>query len=193
MRNKTYLLLALACVLCLSTNLAAKDADAPEKPKAAKKAKGPKVKVAPYMRAFGSAELTEAQKTQVSELVTAKKEEILAIRAGLSELISREDNKKIQGDIRKAVKGGTDKAAAQKAAWDEAGISAEDQSKVAALQKQKAELEQEITDKVVATFSDEQKEAMKIPKKGKGAKGKKGKKGKKKAESEDMEEDEDGM
>ena len=189
MRNKIQLILALACVLCFSTTtLAAKDADKPEKPMAAKKVKGVKANMAPFMRAFGSAELNEAQKKQLSELVSAKKEEMMAIRSGMTELISKEDAKTIRGAIRKATKDGMDKAAAQKDAWDEAGLSVEDQAKATALQKKKTEMEQEITDKVVATFSEEQKEAMKVPKKMKGAKGKKGKKGKKQAE--EMEEDE---
>ena len=188
MKNKIHLLLALACVLCFSSTLVAKDADKPEKPKAAKKEKAGKDKHAAIMRAFGSAELTDAQKKQLSQLVSAKKEEMLEIRTGLSELVSKEDSKAIRMAVRKAIKGGMDKAEAQKAAWAEVGLSAEDQAKVSALQKKRSEMEQEITSKIVATFSDEQKEAMKIPKKGKGAKAKKGKPGKKKAKAEVEEE-----
>ena len=173
MRNKFHLILALACALCFTTSLSAQDTEKPEKPKAAKKAKGAKAKQSPMMRAFGAAELTDAQKKQMKELVAAKKEEMAAIRTSMSELVSKEDAKTIKMAVRKAIKGGSDKAAAQKAAWDEVGLSAEDQATLSELQKKRMEIEKGITDEIVATFSDEQKAAMKAGKKGKAGKEKK--------------------
>ena len=196
MKNKLCLILMLAGLLCLTTNLTAQDADKPEKPKAAKKAKAAKgkksaaAKRAPLAKSFGNAELTEAQKTQLTELVSAKKNEMTAIRKGVKELISKEDAKSIRLAVRKSVKSGMAQDKAKKAAWEEVGLSAEAQTKLTTLSKQQAELEQGIVKQIVATFSDEQKEAMKADAKkakkgaGKDAKKKKGKdkkgKGKKK-------------
>ena len=147
------------------------------------------------MRAFGAAELTDAQKKQLKQLVAAKREELSTIRSGLSEMISKEDAKSIRAAVRKSIKEGSDKAEAQKAAWSEVGLSVEDQAKVSELQKKRVEIEEGITKEIVATFSEEQKEAMKASKKGKGKgakdKAAKGKKGKKKAETEEAEEAEE--
>ena len=194
MKNKVTLILALVCLLCSSATLTAQEVDAPEKPMAAKKAKGGKAKHATIMSAFGSAELTDEQKSQLSELISAKQEEMSTIRSEMGELVGPQDAKKIRRSVRLAMKDGAEKEAAQTAAWDEAGLSAEDQAKVAELLKQREAIEKGITSPVIATFSDEQKEAMKIPKepkvKGKGKRKKGGKKGKKGKKSEDMEGDE---
>ena len=190
MRNKFHLILALACLLCFTTNLAAQDADQPDKPKAAKKAKKAKGKKSPLAKSFGDAELTKAQKSQLTELVSANKEEMTTIRKSTSELINKETAKSIRMSVRKSVKDGKTQADAKKAAWDEAGLSAEAQTKLTALGKQRAKIEEGIVNKIVATFSDEQKEAMKAGLKkakkgaGKGAKKKKGKDNKKMEESE---------
>ena len=177
MKNKFHLILALACVLCFSTSLVAQDLDKPEKPKAAKKAKRRKGKKAPYANLFGGAELTDAQKTQLAELASTKNEEMTSIRKSVSELVTKENAKTIRFSIRKSTRGGMDPVAAQKAAWEEVGLSAEDQAKLTELQKQRSAIEKTIVTDMVATFSEEQKEAMKAgPKKGKKGAGKGGKK-----------------
>ena len=191
MKNKFYLILALACVLCFTTSLAAQDADKPEKPKAAKKAKAKKARKSPYTKLFGGVEFTETQKTQLTELASAKKKELLVIRKGVGELVSKEKAKSIRLAVRKSVKGGMSETAAQKAAWEEVGLSVENQAKLTQLYKQRTELEQGLVKEIVATFSDEQKAAMKAglekAKKGstKGSKKKKGKNKKGKKEQDD--------
>ena len=190
MKSKFHLILALACLLCFSSTSFAQDVDQPEKPKATKKAKRRKGKQPPLAKHFGGAELTDAQKTQLTELVSAKKDEMLAIRKNLSELVTKEDAKQIRLSIRRSVRSGMEQPAAQKAAWTEVGVSVEDQTKIAQSQKQLEEIEQGIVNQIVATFSEEQKETMKAGKekaamkagnKGKAKKGK-GKKAKKKPE-----------
>ena len=194
MKSKLHLILALVCVLCVTTSLSAQDVDQPEKPKAAKKAKRKKAKPSPYANLFGGAELNEAQKSQLTALAAAKKEEMSAIQTSVSELVTKENAKSIRVAMRKSVKGGMDVAEAQKAAWVEVGLSDEDQAKLVELQAQRSKIEQDIKTEIVATFSDEQKTAMatKAKKgKGKGGKKKKGKgkgKGKKKPEEQEPEE-----
>ena len=196
MKNKLYLILALTCALCFTTSVNAQDeVDKPEKPKAAKKAKAKKSKQPPLTKLFGGAKLTDAQKTQLTELASTKKKEMTTIRKSMGELVSKENAKTIRLSMRKSVKGGMDQTAAQKAAWEEAGLPAETQAKVTELQKQQKAIEQGIVNQIVATFSDEQKEAMKAGKSAKGKKGKgkagKEKKGKGKKKSEKMEEAEE--
>jgi len=180
MKNKFQLILALACALCFTTNLVAQDVqgvDQPEKPKAAKKANDAKRNKSLLAKSFGGAELTEGQKTQLTKLVAAKKKELVVIRKSVSELISKEDAKSVRLAVRKSTKGGMGQAEALKSAWGEVGLSPEAQTTLTKLGKQQTEIEQEIINQIVATFSDDQKEAMKAGmKKGKQRTGKGGKK-----------------
>lgn len=187
MGKTIHLVLALACAIGFTTNLSAQDAGKnagkKEKPKAAKKAKEAKGTKA-LVRYFGAAELTQEQQTQLKSLLSEKKEELGSIRKELGELVSKEDAKAIRMSVRKALKEGKSKADAQTAALSETDLSAEDQAKVASLQKRRDEIEKGIADQVSSTFSESQKAAMKAgaakAKKGKekGAKKKKGKKAK---------------
>ena len=187
MGKTIHLVLALACAIGFTTNLSAQDAGKKEKPKAAKKAKEAKGTKA-FVRYFGAAELTQEQQTELKSLLSEKKEELGSIRKELSGLVSKEDAKAIGLSVRKALKEGKSKADAQTAALSETDLSAEDQAKVASLQKQRDEIEKGIADQVIATFSESQKAAMKAGAakakkgKGKGAKKKKGKKSKEGAE-----------
>lgn len=188
MGKTIHLVLALACAICFTTNLSAQDADKAEKPKAAKKAKGKQS----FARYFGAAELTKEQQTQFKSLLSEKKETLSAIRKELSELVSKEDAQAMKASVRKAVKEGKTRAEAQQVALSESSLSAEDQAKVVSLQKQRSEIEKGITDQVSASFSEEQKAAMKSAKGAKGKKGKekggkkKGKKSKEGSEKEDL-------
>ena len=184
MQNKVHLILALACVLCFSANLSAQDAEQAEKPKAAEKSKkGKKKQPRAAAKLFGGATLTEAQLQQFSTLMSEKKAELSSIKSNLSELISKENAASIKTATRKAMKEGKNRAGALKAAWEEIGLTAEQQEKVSALLEQRREIERGIKEKIVATFSDEQKDALKT-RRGKKMRGDKEKKnkGKKKAQ-----------
>jgi len=184
MKNPIYVILGLCCVLCLNSGLKAQDAGTLDKPKVEKKNRpGKKKKMAVINKLFKGAELTQEQKDQLAELLDAKKEELMAIRTRLAELINKEDAKSIKAAARKGVLEGLSKAEAQKQAWGEIGLTTEVQNEISTLHTQRMEIEQEVVTQMVATFSEEQKAAMKTDGKGKKGKGK-GKKGKRKKDNE---------
>jgi len=177
MGKKIHLILAFTCALCFTTGVSAQDTEAPKAAKTAKKDKDNKGHSKHFTRIaseFGSAELTKEQKTNLTALVEAKREELTALQKEVSELFGKENNKAIQRSMRKTLRAGKTKEEAMKMAFDEAGISAEDQVKATALHDQRIGIYKGIKDEIVATFSEEQNEAMKVakPKKGKAKKGK---------------------
>ena len=200
MGKKLHLILAFTCALCFTTGVFAQDADKAKEAKMSKKEKGKKGGKNKYyariLSDLGNVELTKEQKTNLKGLVDAKREDLMSLQKQMGELVGKDNVKTIMKSVRKSVKDGKPKAEALKMAWTEAGVSAEDQAAVAALDEQRQGIYKEIKDEMMSTFTDEQKTAMasssskksgkgkgkgKKDKKGKGKKDKKGK-GKKKTE-----------
>ncbi len=190
MGKKLHLILALTCALCFSTGLSAQDDSAQEtdKPKATQqKKKGKKgqqaakqkQRLAARVTKELSVELSEDQKKQLMELVGEKREKLNEIQKGINEFVNKENRKAIATAVKEARQAGKSQKEAMKSAWDKVGISEDDQAKIVELNAQRNEIFKGIKETIAATFSDDQKAAMKA-KRGKrkkgGAKGKKAKK-----------------
>lgn len=182
--SKKLLMFALALAFCFSSNLSAQDAEQQsEKPAKVQKRKGKKKKGQEKQKAalgkriakgLAAVELTDEQKKQLTELVEKHFEDINAIKKKIDGYIPKEDRKALNKATAAARKEGKKWAEATKVGHDAIGLSEEDQKAVVALNKERNAMFAKIKEAVAASFTDEQKEAMK--KKSGKAKGKKNKK-----------------
>jgi len=189
--------LALVCALVLTTTLSAQEETKAEaatpavkqvdkKEQAKQKRIGQLVKkLAKEMRA---AKLTEAQQTKLAELVESQLDALKKLQKQNGQLVNKQDRKTILEEIKKARADGKTPSEATKLAWDKVGVSAEDQTTLKGLHKQRDALYAKIKSDLAATFTEEQTKAMESAKANGGAKRKKGKrkgKGKEKKNAED--------
>jgi len=191
MDKKLHLVLSLICALCFTTCLSAQDAtQETEKPKVQKqerkKKKGlkkQKDRIAQRVaRNFKATELTEDQTKQIADWVDENFEALKGIQKKVDGFIGKEEKKVVNAAVKKARAAGTKWPEAMKTAYEEIGLSEEDQKSVTALNKERNGMFDEIQKSVTATLSEDQKKAVDAAKK-KGGKGK-GKKGKKKEKTE---------
>lgn len=185
MDKKLHLVLSLICALCFTTCLSAQDTtQEAEKPKVQKQERKKKAlkkqkdRIAQRIaKDFKATELTDDQTKQISDWVEENFETLKGIQKKVDGFIGKEEKKTVNAAVKKARAAGTKWPEAMKTAYEEIGLSEEDQESVTALNKERNGMFDEIKKSVVATFSEDQKKAMAATKK-KGGKGK-GKKGKK--------------
>jgi hypothetical protein len=183
---KQLLLFTLALAFCFPSSLSAQEAEqqGAEAPAKVQKRKGKKKRGEEKQKAalgkritkgFGKVELTDDQKEKLKQLIEKHFEDISAIKKKVDGYISKDDRKELNKATAAARKEGKKWAEATKIGHEAIGLSEEDQKAVVALNKERNSLHAKIKEAMVASFTDEQKEAMK-----KKIKNKKGKKNKKK-------------
>jgi len=186
MEKKIHVVLALIFALCITTGVSAQDA--PEKSEKAKvqkqnrkrnKGKKQKERLAQrIMKSASSVELTEDQKTKLAALIDEKFETIQATQKKIDGFIGKDDRKTLNAAVKKARGEGKAWREAMTIAYEEIGLSEEDQKSVKALNEERNGLFDTMQKEIVATFSEDQKKTLKEARaknrKGKG-KGKKGK------------------
>lgn len=189
MEKKLHTFLALIIALCITTGATAQDTT--EKPEKAKvqeqdrkgkqKAKKQKERLAKRtMRSISSIELTEDQQKQLASLIDENFDTVQAMQKKIDGIISKDQRKPLNAAAKKARDAGKPWTEAMKAAHKEIGLSEEDSNTVQTLNQERNALFEKIKKEIVATFSDDQKKAMKAvqSKKGKRGQGKNGKSGK---------------
>ena len=187
MQKKLPVILALICALCFTTGLSAQDAtqettDKTVQKQDRKKKKGDakkKTRLAKRaIKGIESIELTEDQQKQLAGLIDENFETLQSMQGKIDGFIGKDERKTMNAAVKKARGEGVKWPEAMKIAYEEIGLSDEDQKSVTALNTERNQLMDKIKKAVTDTFSDDQKKALAALKgKGKGkGKGKKGKK-----------------
>ena len=191
MKKKLLIVFALICSLCFTTGLSAQDATQETDKKAKvqkqdrKKNKGIQKQktrlIERITKGISAVELTEDQTKALAGLVDENFDSIKSLQKKIDGFISKDERKTLNQAVKKARAEGTKWPAAMKIAYEEIGLSEEDQKSVTALNEERNGMFDKIQKEIVATFSEDQKkvlsEAKAKAKKGKGKKGK-GEKGK---------------
>jgi Sec7-like guanine-nucleotide exchange factor len=184
MEKKLPFILALVCALCFTTGLSAQDTTQKNTDKTVqkqdrKKKKGAgkqKTRLAKRaIKGLEAVELTEDQQKKLAGLVDENFKTLKSLQRKIDGFIDRDKRKTMNAAVKKARGEGVKWPEALKIAYEEIGLSAEDQESVQALNEERNTLFDNIKKEITDTFSDDQKKALAATK-GKKAK-RKGKEG----------------
>ena len=162
-------LLCLSLILAVSANVSADDAK-----QAGKKKKGRK-KPTPTQRFLAKIELTDEQKTQVTQIDEKFTEPLAALRKKTAAIFTEEQTEARQMALKAAKEAGKKGAESRKAAEEAVELTEDQQAQQKELSAARRKLEGEILAALKEILTEEQQKALPKQRKAKKKKGKKGK------------------